>query len=125
MRQQNLYFISGQAGTYSHVVGSDEKQFREFERRSVRVLVVEDDPLISEFVVEALREEGFQVIRMGKRRLRGAAGGLPTCSSPTSDCQARWTAGKSPSAVESIVLTCRSSTQPVSLPWLIDRWPAA
>jgi DNA-binding response OmpR family regulator len=28
----------------------------------VRILVVEDDPLISEFVVEALREEGFQVI---------------------------------------------------------------
>jgi CheY-like chemotaxis protein len=28
----------------------------------VRVLVVEDDPLIREFVVEALREEGFDVI---------------------------------------------------------------
>lgn len=28
----------------------------------MRVLVVEDDPLIREFVVEALREEGFEVI---------------------------------------------------------------
>jgi|SRR3569623_3408267 DNA-binding response OmpR family regulator len=28
----------------------------------LRVLVVEDDPLIREFVVEALREEGFEVI---------------------------------------------------------------
>ncbi|WP_094184077.1 response regulator transcription factor [Bradyrhizobium japonicum] len=28
----------------------------------MRILVVEDDPLIREFVVEALREEGYQVI---------------------------------------------------------------
>ena len=28
----------------------------------MRILVVEDDPLIREFVVEALREEGFDVI---------------------------------------------------------------
>lgn len=28
----------------------------------MRVLVVEDDPLVREFVVEALREEGFEVI---------------------------------------------------------------
>jgi DNA-binding response OmpR family regulator len=28
----------------------------------VRILLVEDDPLIREFVVEALREEGYQVI---------------------------------------------------------------
>lgn len=28
----------------------------------MRILVVEDDPLIREFVVEALREEGFYVI---------------------------------------------------------------
>ncbi len=28
----------------------------------MRVLIVEDDPLIREFVVEALREEGFDVI---------------------------------------------------------------
>jgi len=28
----------------------------------VNVLVVEDDPLIREFVVEALREEGFDVV---------------------------------------------------------------
>jgi DNA-binding response OmpR family regulator len=28
----------------------------------VRVLVVEDDPLIREFTVDALREEGFEVI---------------------------------------------------------------
>jgi DNA-binding response OmpR family regulator len=28
----------------------------------VRILVVEDDPLIREFVVEALREEGYEVI---------------------------------------------------------------
>ena len=29
----------------------------------MRVLVVEDDPLIREFVVEALREEGFDVVQ--------------------------------------------------------------
>ncbi|OSI24821.1 response regulator transcription factor [Bradyrhizobium canariense] len=28
----------------------------------MRILVVEDDPLIREFVVEALREEGYEVI---------------------------------------------------------------
>lgn len=28
----------------------------------MRILVVEDDPLIREFVVEALREEGYDVI---------------------------------------------------------------
>ena len=28
----------------------------------MRILIVEDDPLIREFVVEALREEGFDVI---------------------------------------------------------------
>jgi len=28
----------------------------------VRILIVEDDPLIREFVVEALREEGYEVI---------------------------------------------------------------
>jgi DNA-binding response OmpR family regulator len=28
----------------------------------VRILVVEDDPLIREFVVEALRDEGYEVI---------------------------------------------------------------
>ena len=31
----------------------------------MRVLVVEDDPLIREFVVEALREEGHEVIHAG------------------------------------------------------------
>jgi CheY-like chemotaxis protein len=35
---------------------------QEFEETIVRVLVVEDDPLIREFVVEVLREEGFEVI---------------------------------------------------------------
>lgn len=35
----------------------------------VRILVVEDDPLIREFTVEALREEGYDVIHAstGKR----------------------------------------------------------
>jgi CheY-like chemotaxis protein len=32
------------------------------EEPPVRILVVEDDPLVQEFVVEALREEGFHVI---------------------------------------------------------------
>ena len=32
------------------------------EEPPVRILVVEDDPLVREFVVEALREEGFHVI---------------------------------------------------------------
>lgn len=37
----------------------------------VRVLVVEDDPLIREFVVEALREAGYQVVhaRTGEEAL--------------------------------------------------------
>ncbi|WOH61730.1 hypothetical protein [Bradyrhizobium sp. BWC-3-1] len=33
-----------------------------FEAAPVRILVVEDDELIREFVVEALREEGFEVV---------------------------------------------------------------
>jgi DNA-binding response OmpR family regulator len=32
------------------------------EEPLVRILMVEDDPLIREFVVEALREEGYEVI---------------------------------------------------------------
>jgi DNA-binding response OmpR family regulator len=35
---------------------------RAVEEPPVRILVVEDDPLIREFIVEALREEGFDVI---------------------------------------------------------------
>jgi CheY-like chemotaxis protein len=35
---------------------------QEFEGSPVRILLVEDDPLIREFVVEALREEGYHVI---------------------------------------------------------------
>lgn len=34
---------------------------RNFEERPVRILVVED-PLIREFVVQALRDEGYEVI---------------------------------------------------------------
>jgi CheY-like chemotaxis protein len=37
-------------------------RFHGAEELTVRLLVVEDDPLIREFVVEALREEGHQVI---------------------------------------------------------------
>jgi CheY-like chemotaxis protein len=36
--------------------------YQEFEGPPVRILLVEDDPLIREFVVEALREEGYHVI---------------------------------------------------------------
>jgi DNA-binding response OmpR family regulator len=35
---------------------------QEIEESAVRILLVEDDPLIREFVVEALREEGFRVV---------------------------------------------------------------
>ncbi|TYL84720.1 response regulator [Bradyrhizobium cytisi] len=34
----------------------------DFREPPVRILLVEDDPLIREFVVEALREEGYEVI---------------------------------------------------------------
>ena len=50
----------------------------------MRILVVEDDPLIREFVVEALREEGYEVIHAasGEEALawcrRGAADVLVT-----------------------------------------------
>ena len=37
-------------------------RFQSIEELTVRILVVEDDPLIREFVVEALREEGPHVI---------------------------------------------------------------
>ena len=49
-------------------------------------LLVEDDPIIRELVVEALREEGHHVIHAGnaKRRWRGAGGGSRMCWSPTS-----------------------------------------
>ncbi|WP_225185103.1 response regulator [Bradyrhizobium sp. NBAIM01] len=33
----------------------------------MRILVVEDDPLICEFVVECLRDEGFDVIHAADR----------------------------------------------------------
>jgi DNA-binding response OmpR family regulator len=35
---------------------------RNCEEPPVRILVVEDDPLIREFVVQALRDEGYEVI---------------------------------------------------------------
>jgi CheY-like chemotaxis protein len=39
-----------------------KRSVQEFEEPPVRILVVEDDALIREFVVEALREEGYVVI---------------------------------------------------------------
>jgi hypothetical protein len=39
----------------------------------VRILVVEDDPLIREFVVEALREEGYEVIHAATDGMRWKA----------------------------------------------------
>jgi DNA-binding response OmpR family regulator len=39
-------------------------KFKDFEDR-VRILVVEDDPLVREFVVDALRDEGWAVIEAG------------------------------------------------------------
>src|SRR3954453_8538648 len=67
---------------------ADRHQDGTFEESPVRILVGEDDPLIREFVVEALREEGYQVtIRpMAKTRWHGAGGRSPTCSSQTSGC---------------------------------------
>jgi response regulator RpfG family c-di-GMP phosphodiesterase len=47
----------------------------------VSVLLVEDDPLIREFVVEALRDAGYHVIHAstGKRRWTGASATSRTC----------------------------------------------
>jgi CheY-like chemotaxis protein len=41
---------------------STPQSFQYFKEWTVRVLVVEDDPLIREFVVEALREAGHHVV---------------------------------------------------------------
>jgi PleD family two-component response regulator len=53
----------GDAGTVQSF-GSSQIGIRCEVSRSIqlRILVVEDDPLIREFVVEALREEGYEVV---------------------------------------------------------------
>ena len=75
----------------------------------MRILVVEDDPLIREFVVEALREEGYEVIHAanGNKHWHGASGGSRTCWSLTSSCPDGSTAGRSPNAVASMIPGCR------------------
>ena len=75
----------------------------------MRALVVEDDPIIRELVVEALREEGHHVIHAGnaKRRWRGAGGGSRMCWSPTLSCRDPSTGGRSPNAVASITPDCQ------------------
>jgi PleD family two-component response regulator len=51
------------AGTASRFGSSKiRSRYEGVEEPLVRILVVEDDPLIREFVVEALREEGYDVI---------------------------------------------------------------
>lgn len=47
----------------------------------MRILPVEDDPLVRELVVEALREEGYDVIHASneEERWRGASGGWRMC----------------------------------------------
>jgi CheY-like chemotaxis protein len=50
-----------------------------FEALPVRILVVEDDELIREFVVEALREQGFEVVEAenGEQALAWCGGHEP------------------------------------------------
>jgi DNA-binding response OmpR family regulator len=67
----------------------------------VRILLVEDDPLIREFVVEALREEGYQVIHAG------ADDRSSTFSSRTSSCPEASTDGRSPNAAVSMIPNSR------------------
>jgi CheY-like chemotaxis protein len=54
--------VSGLAGGDQGVCRQQKRSVQEFEEPPVRILVVEDDALIREFVVEALREEGYHVI---------------------------------------------------------------
>ena len=79
------------------------------EELPVRVLVVEDDPLIRELVVETLREEGHDVIHAsnGEEALAGATGRSRTSWSQISGCLDRSTAGRSPSGVASTIRHCR------------------
>jgi CheY-like chemotaxis protein len=54
--------VSGASGGEQSVCRQQKRSVQEFEEPPVRILVVEDDALIREFVVEALREEGYHVI---------------------------------------------------------------
>ncbi len=54
--------ISGQRRNGPNFRGFELSTAGSTGETTVRILVVEDDPLIREFVVEALREEGFFVI---------------------------------------------------------------
>jgi hypothetical protein len=78
--------VSGLGGGDQGVCRQQKRSVQEFEEPPVRILVVEDDALIREFVVEALREEGYHVIHapMARRRWRGAGVGSSTFSSRTS-----------------------------------------
>jgi DNA-binding NtrC family response regulator len=71
----------------------------------VQILFVGDDPLIREFVVEALHDEGFHVIAAsdGDEALISASSASRMCSSPTSNCRAESTGGRSRSAVASTI----------------------
>jgi len=71
----------------------------------MRILVVEDAPLIRGFTVEALREEGYDVIHASTGVGLGMvhAAGRPTCSSPTKRYPERSTGGRSLNAVVSMI----------------------
>ena len=62
-------------------------QLMSMREASVRVLLVEDDPLISEFLVESLRDHGFDVIHAN-----GGEEALAWCRRRISDhrYQAAW-----------------------------------
>ncbi len=73
----------------------------------MRILVVEDDALIREFVVEALREEGYDVIHASNgEEGHGVGGRSPTFSSQTPICLGKLTDGRSPNVAESAIPDC-------------------
>ncbi|WGD55050.1 response regulator [Bradyrhizobium sp. CB1650] len=76
------------------------------------VLLVEDDPLIREFVVEVLREAGYHVIHAstGEEALAWCKRHVADVLVTDIRLPERSTAGRSRSAVASPIRNCRSST---------------
>ena len=75
------------------------------------VLLVEDEPMISDLAADALEEQGFAITAVSNASdaLRRLMAGAPIdiCCSPTSICAAAWTAPRWRGARANCGRTCR------------------